>query len=76
MQGNEVEAAKAATADWSAFSDKVQQWIDQQQEEIINLKERLSTLETERDTDREWIELLRSHINDGKGPPAPGRPSK
>lgn len=76
MNGNEVEAAKAVTADWTAYGANIQILIEEFQKQIAKLESRVNSLESDRDLDKKWISLLQDHIQQGLGPPAPSRPSK
>lgn len=66
MSGNEVEATKANTADWGAFTTYVQKQLERQDS-------RIEHLETKSRADDIYIDELQTHINLGYGPPAPKR---
>lgn len=73
MNGNEVEAAKAATADWAAFTNHTNNVIARQDGKIEELTKKVEVLQGLRLDDLLHISVLTHHINDGKGPPAPVR---
>ncbi|NIH72204.1 hypothetical protein DYI20_02880 [Auritidibacter ignavus] len=69
QSGNEVEAAKAATANWDAFTTKILARVDA-------LEAKVKHLEADRAVDAAWISLLQEHIWLGKPPPPPNRPPR
>lgn len=73
MNGNEVEAAKAATADWATFTEHTNKVIERQDNKIRELEKKVEALQNLRFADLLQINVLENHINDGKGPPAPAR---
>lgn len=73
MDGNEVEAAKAATADWAAFTNHTNSVVARQDEKIEELIKKVEVLQDLRFADLLHISVLTNHINDAKGPPAPIR---
>lgn len=66
MSGNETEAAKAATADWTAFTTHMEIQLKRLDTKVNELEARLKDSEDYND------ELL-AHISAGLGPPAPKR---
>lgn len=75
QSGNEVEAAKAASADWASFTERITAQMAQQDEKIGRLETKVRTLEAGRAIDAAWIDLLQEHIWLGKQPPPPSRPT-
>ena len=68
QSGNEIEAEKAATANWDAFTTKIMARVDA-------LEAKVKHLEADRAVDATWISLLQEHIWLGKQPPPPPRPT-
>ena len=73
MSGNEVEASKAATADWTAVTKYMNEMVDRQDRKIEKLEIQVSDLRDRVSSDSSYIDRLRNHINLGFGPPAPTR---
>lgn len=69
MSGNEVEATKATTADWQAFTTYMQQQVDR-----LDLK--IEKLTATNLSSEDYIDDLLTHINLGLGPPAPSRKTR
>ena len=69
QSGNEVEASKAATADWDAFTEKILARVDA-------LEAKVKHLEEDREVDAAWIMILQEHIWLSKPPPPPPRPQQ
>lgn len=67
QSGNEIEAAKAETANWDAFTARILARVDA-------LEAKVRHLEDDRAVDAAWITLLQEHIWLGKQPPPPPRP--
>lgn len=76
MSGNEVEASKAATADWSAVTGYLNDVIKRQDDKIEAIENVNNLLRTKSSEDDDYIDALQEHINLGLGPPAPKRTSK
>lgn len=74
MNGNEVEAVKATTADWTAFTSHTNEVVKRQDEKIEELSDKVDSLNLLRLEDLLWINVLTNHINQNLGPPAPQRP--
>lgn len=55
-------------------ADAGQQMIDQHQEEIIELRNRIASLERTQRVQGDYIGQLRRHIADGNPPPPPAWP--
>lgn len=77
MSGNEIEAAKATTADWAAYtaytSKQTETLIGRLDERIQILEANQSMMLTRAFEDSLFIDELQDHINKGLGPPAPTR---
>lgn len=66
MSGNEVEAAKATTADWTAFTTYMQL-------QVQRLDEKIERYQADKESTELYIDQLHTHINLGLGPPVPER---
>lgn len=73
MSGNEVEAAKATTADWTAMTNYMTGVVKRQDEKLLELENIITTLKRDRSGDLSYINQLTHHINMGFGPPVPER---
>lgn len=51
-------------------------FIDQYQEDMMQLRARLSAIEREYEIERDWNRMLVDHIFRGKPPPPPARPTR
>lgn len=65
----EVESRRDTIADRDAL-------IDQHQEDIRELRTRVTLVEIELDIEQQWTQALRDHIYRQLPPPPPGRPSR
>lgn len=74
QSGNEVEAAKATSADWSSFTSSLQATVTRLDERIVSLEAEVVLLRSMRDDDAKYISLLHAHIWSRASPPPPPRP--
>src|SRR5690625_2953650 len=65
----EVEAAAQESADWGAFTDRIQKYMDYQDGQIQKLRSEITELKDDRTYDREHIRILQKQIYAGIGPP-------
>ena len=65
----EVEAAAQESADWGAFTDRIQKYMDYQDGQIQKLRAEITELKDDRTYDREHIRILQKQIYAGIGPP-------
>ena len=65
----EVEAAAQESADWAAFSTRIQAHMDYQDKQIQALRSEIKDLQADRVYDREHILILQRQIRLGIGPP-------
>lgn len=75
QSGNEIEASKAASADWSAFTAEMRKSMADQDKKISSLEDKVRHLEHERALDGIHIDKLQEHIWYGLQPPPPKRPT-
>lgn len=66
---DEREVRRDTIADRDAF-------IDQMQEEMVDLRKRMSHIEVEHQLDQMWARALVDHIYRGSPPPPPSRPAR
>lgn len=76
MSGNEVEAAKAVTADWNSMMEYTKGVISRLDKRVEDLETRVQQQALQSYEDSLFIDLLQDHINRGLGPPAPTRPPR
>src|SRR5690625_4226102 len=65
----EVEGAAQESADWGAFTDRIQKYMDYQDGQIQKLRAEITELKDDRTYDREHIRILQKQIYAGIGPP-------
>lgn len=75
QSGNEVEAAKATSADWTSFTTGLQATVKRLDDRILSLEEEIVTLRSMREDDAQYISILHNHIWSREPPPPPARPS-
>lgn len=68
MSGNEVEAAKAKSADWASYSDRIEK-------RIVQLELKVDAFEAQKAKDEDYIDILQNHIWMRMEPPPPPRPA-
>lgn len=66
MSGNEVEAAKAKSADWASYVERIEAGM-------AKLEGRVSVLEAQNREAESYIDRLQTHIWMGLAPPPPER---
>ena len=76
MSGNEVEAAKAVTADWNSMMEYTKGVISRLDKRVEQLESTVQKQALNSYEDSLFIDLLQDHINRGLGPPAPARPPR
>jgi len=69
----EVEAAAQESADWGAFTDRIQKYMDYQDQQIQRLRDEVKDLRNDRTYDREHIRVLQRQIW-ARLPPPPMKP--
>lgn len=69
----EVEAAAQESADWGAFTDRIQKYMDYQDGQIEKLRSEITELKNDRTYDREHIRILQKQIW-AQLPPPPMKP--
>src|SRR5699024_8254072 len=57
-----VEAAAQESADWGAFTDRIQKYMDYQDGQIQKLRSEITELKDDRTYDREHIRVLQRQI--------------
>lgn len=75
QSGNEVEASKATSADWTSFTTGLQATVKRLDERILTLEAEIVTLRSMREDDAQYISLLHGHIWSRASPPPPSRPN-
>src|SRR5699024_5712945 len=69
----EVEAAAQESADWSAFTDRIQKYMDYQDQQINSLRAEIESLKKERQADIVYVDLLHYWTWKRLPPPPPKR---
>src|SRR5690625_3602689 len=69
----EVEAAAQESADWGAFTDRIQKYMDYQDQQIQRIRDEVKDLRNDRTYDREHITTLQKQIR-LQLPPPPMKP--
>src|SRR5690625_547983 len=69
----EVEAAAQESADWGAFTDRIQKYMDYQDQQINSLRAEIESLKKERQADIAYVDLLNYWIWKRLPPPPPKR---
>lgn len=73
MSGNEVEAAKATTADWTSMTTYMNSIVTRQDAKINELEKVVEELRSHALSDAKYISSLQLHIERQLGPPPPSR---
>src|SRR5699024_5800427 len=68
-----AEAAAQESADWGAFTDRIQKYMDYQDQQINSLRAEIESLKKERQADIAYVDLLNYWIWKRLSPPPPKR---